>query len=201
MKRFILLFCLALSTITMSAQTYWDNSRPDHRLTFGVRAGVNFSKTIEKELDMSYCFGYQGGVALDINIIQSLSIGTGLTYIRKGYKMELEFAKDYVIKYTTHVGYIEMPLFLSYRVKLSDSSRFQFNGGTYFAYGIESNNNSYFAKNRGRKRFDAGLLLGIAVTYNQFLAGVNYERGLYNINKTGDKMNNGCIAISLGYNF
>ena len=46
MKKLIVLAVMACCSTSLFAQQYWDGSRPDHRLTVGLRAGGNFSNSI-----------------------------------------------------------------------------------------------------------------------------------------------------------
>ena len=199
MKRIVILFSMMLVFMTASAQQYWDSSRPDHRFTFGVRAGFNLSKLIEENLEWRYRMGYQAGVSVDVNLVRSLSICTGVTYIKKGFKMELEYGPTFTMEYDYKPAYIEIPLALSYRIKLSDSSQFQLNGGGYYSFGLKGSDENYFTDTM--KKEDLGVILGAAVTYSHYYFGANYERSLKSLSKTDDKSYNSSIVISLGYNF
>ena len=203
-------------TIGLSAQNYWDGSRPDHRFTVGVRGGVNFSKqnNTGEGADMDFRTSYQIGLEADVNIFRSLSVNTGVMLIQKGYKSEYS---DYRGKMETkdNATFIEIPLLLSYRVKLSDAAQFQLNIGPYFAFGVSGKQKiestfpglkSYeidsWDEYDGMKKSDVGVHVGVAVTYNNMYAGANYERGLKNVsNVPGAEFQNGTIAITLGYNF
>ena len=216
MRKLIFLSVLACWTMGMSAQEYWDGSRPDHRFTIGVRAGVNFSKQNNNGdgADMDYRVGFKAGVEADLNIVRSLSVNTGVYYTQKGYKSEYS---DYrgSLKTTDNVGYIEIPVLASYRVKLSDAAQFQLNVGPYFAFGVSgkqkvkstfAGQDDYeidsFDEYDGMKKSDIGIHAGAAVTYNNMYIGISYERGLKNVsNKTGADFSNGSIGISIGYNF
>jgi len=217
MKKIMLL--LAVMTLSMSAAAeskYWDGSRPDHLFTFGVRAGINFSKqyAMDNQSDRSMRFGYQGGVTADINLARSFSINTGVFYIQKGWKTDYDDARGKIEK-KDNASYIEIPLQASYRVNLSDQVQFQLNIGPYFAIGVSgkqkvtntfANGDSYeidsFDELEGGKKFDCGLAVGAAITVSHVYFGIGYERGLMNVSRIENtKFQNGSIAISLGYNF
>lgn len=216
MNKIILIILSLLCGISAQSQTYWDTSRPRQRLTLGLRAGVNFSKQNNGNdgADNDFRTSFQGGVAVDLNIIRSFSVNTGVLYIQKGYKTEYS---DYrgTLKTNDNASYIEIPLLASYRIALSESSQFQFNLGPYFAYGIGgkqkvkstfSGQNDYeidsFDKLDGMKHFDTGISIGAAATFSKMYVGVNYERSLRNVtNVPTEKFQNGTIAINLGYNF
>lgn len=216
MRKLMTLFVLACLTGGLQAQNYWDGSRPDHRLTVGVRGGVNFSKQYNTGdgADMDFRTSYQVGIEADLNIFRSLSVNTGAMLIQKGYKTEYS---DYRGSMETkdNATYIEIPLLLSYRVKLSDAAQFQLNVGPYFAFGVSGKQRiestfpglkSYeidsYDEYDGMKKQDIGIHAGVAVTYNNFYAGACYERGLKNVsNVPNADFRNGTIAITVGYNF
>lgn len=217
MRRFIILFMLVgLSFPKVAAQEYWDGSRPDHRFTIGLRAGANFSKQYNngEGADMDYRVGFRAGVETDVNIVRSLSVNTGVFFTQKGYKSEYS---DYrgTQKISDNVGYLAIPVLFSYRVKLSDAAQFQLNLGPYFAFGVSGKKKvkstfagqgdyeiDSFDEYDGLKRFDIGLHVGAAVTFNNMYVGVSYERSLKNVsNATGANFRNGCIGISIGYDF
>ena len=125
MRKRIILFMLVCCAMGMSAQEYWDGSRPDHRFTVGVRGGVNFSKQNNKGdgADHDFRTSFQMVVEADVNIVRSFSVNTGVMFIQKGYKSEYS---DYrgSLKTTDNTAYIEIPVLASYRVKLSDAAQF-----------------------------------------------------------------------------
>lgn len=202
MKRQILLFVIMLSAVSVTAQTYWDSSRPDHRFTFGIRAGGNFSKVFHDNDEWRYHLGYQAGLTADVNLVRSLSVGAGVYYIQKGFKLEVEVTPSDVLEFEYTPSYIEIPLQLSYHIKLSDSSQFHLHAGGYYAAGIKSSDENFFRDYDGYDSTDFGLILGASATYDHFYAGASYERGLKNISTTADDHGyNSSIIISLGYNF
>ena len=216
MRKLIIFSMLVCWATGMTAQEYWDGTRPDHRLTVGPRLGMNFSKQYNHGdgADMDYRTGFRGGLEVDVNVVRSLSVNTGIIYSQRGYKSEYA---DYrgTLTTTDNVAYVEIPLLLSYRVKLSDAAEFQLNVGPYFAFGVSGKQKvtSTFAGQKdyeidsfdeydGMKKSDTGLHVGAVVTFNSMYAGVCYERGLKNVsNQTGADYRNGSIGLSVGYNF
>lgn len=198
-KSTVSFFCSLCLISNVSAQKYWDASRPDHRFTFGIRAGGNISKYYEENHnDPQFATGLQAGLVSDINIIRSLSVTTGVFYIQKKAKIEIGVSNQSVVGIINN-AYFEIPLLLSYRIALSDAAHFQFNTGPYYA--VRTTSSTLF------KKTDLGMSVGVAVVYQHYYAGVNYERSLMNIsnedisNQNASKMYNGSIALSLGYNF
>lgn len=217
MKKIMLILAAAAFSISASAQTkYWDSSRPENRFTFGVRAGINTSKqyAINDQSDHENRLGFHAGLTADINIVRSFSVNTGVMYIQKGWKTDYSDNRGSVEK-KDNASYLEIPIQASYRVNLSDQVQFQLNIGPYFAFGLSGkqkvtntfpNGDNYeidsFDSDEGCKKFDCGIALGAAVTYMHFYAGISYERGLTNVsNVANSNFQNGCIAVTLGYNF
>ena len=85
MKKIISIIALALVGLHVQAQSLWDKSAPDDRLTFGLRAGVNFATTDADEANSTVTH-YHIGLAVDYNIIKSFSISSGLYIVEKGFK-------------------------------------------------------------------------------------------------------------------
>ncbi|MBE6257460.1 MAG: PorT family protein [Prevotella sp.] len=208
----IALFCSAMAP----AQKYWNSSRADHILTLGLRGGINFAKLYNNGngSDKDFRLGYMGGIELDINFIQSLSVNTGIYYSQKGYKSEYsDYRGSYIV--SDNASYINIPFLASYRVKLSDAAQFQLNVGPYFAFGVSGKQNvestfpgqedyriDSFDEYDGLKKSDIGLHVGAGIVYSHIYMGVSYERGLKNVsNETDSDFHNGCIGINLGYNF
>ena len=216
MKKTVLIMMAVMCSIGASAQKYWDSSRADHLVTFGIRAGGNFAKqyAMDDQADREMSFGYQAGVAVDLNLARSFSINTGALFIQKGWKWDYADSRGKQ-EVTDNAKYVEIPVLASYRVNLSDQTQFQLNVGPYFAFGISGdqkvtntfpNGDNYsidsFDEYNGGKKFDWGVSIGAAFTFSHIYLGLNYERGLANIsNNESKRFSSGAIALSLGYNF
>ena len=99
MKKIISIIALALVGLHVQAQSLWDKSAPDDRLTFGLRAGVNFATTDADEANSTVTH-YHIGLAVDYNIIKSFSISSGLYIVEKGFKGQIFItAYDYAAFY------------------------------------------------------------------------------------------------------
>ena len=196
MKKIMLIIAVVALSISASAQTkYWDSSRPEHRFTFGVRAGINTSKqyAINDQSDHENRLGFHAGLTADINIVDNRGS----------------------VEKKDNAAYLEIPVLASYRVNLSDQVQFQLNIGPYFAFGVSGkqkvtntfpNGDNYdidsFDSDEGGKKFDCGIVLGAAATYKHCYIGISYERGLTNVSNVAESnFQNGCIALTLGYNF
>lgn len=216
MKKTVLILVSVLSSLGALAQNYWDSSRPDHLVTFGIRAGVNSSKqyAMDEQADRDFRFSYQVGLAVDLNLARSFSFNTGVMMIQKGWQWDYNDSRGKQ-KVTDNATYLEIPVLASYRVALSDQAQFQLNLGPYFAFGIfgdqkvtstfpngDDYNINSFDEYEGGKKFDCGISIGAGFTFSHIYLGINYERGLINVsNDESKKFQNGSIALTLGYNF
>lgn len=215
MKKISFIILTSLFCVQSLAQTYWDSSRADKFLTYGIRAGANFSKAYIQDGNASYGFrpGYQVGVQFDVNLCRSFSVSTMLSYIEKGYEKDFKQGNLFLFNIKEKVSYIEIPLLASYRIPLSDATQFQINLGPYFSYGLYSKfvmqndeyrieENSLNSKIYGaRKKTDVGICYGCAVTLSKFYLGVNYERSIVNLSSTSDaSLENASVIFSIGYN-
>ena len=203
--RFIVVVACIMVGMSVQAQSLWDISKPDHRFTFGMRAGVNFAST-----DMDYATstrtGFHGGLTADWNIVKSFSVSTGVLYVNKGFKSD--FGKG-------EAAYLELPLLASWRIETVTGVRFFFNVGPYFAWGVggtvkyapydETFAYNYHQDTFGQKgffkHFDAGLSAGAYIVLGHVLAGLSYEYGFTDIAKVYGKFHNRNACMTIGYNF
>lgn len=219
MKKLFLALACILCTLTTSAQyagesaSFFSAEKADQPVTWGIRGGLNFSKQTMSADGYSYSpsnhLGYNFGVCVDIPMLQSLYLQTGLYWTVKGCKMKEDKNEDV----TLNPGYLEIPVLASYRYYFSDASHLQVNFGPYFACGVagkykwesdgETTETDFFGDESGVKRFDAGLAMGAGVTFGQIFVGFNYDLGLANILKDNNDVSwkNRTFSINVGYNF
>lgn len=231
MKKLLLLVALASFATSASAQSsVFSFRKPDKPVTVGVRAGVNFSGIIDnnEEFDKTKT-GFNVGVNLDLPIVQSLYIQTGLYFTTKGAKTEQKANDKYWDKAQINPMYLELPLNLSWRLDASEYTQFQVNIGPYFAVGMggkykvdkggsESTVNELVKQplfsNKSdlaypMRRGDIGLGVGAGVTIHKIYLGFNYSFGFKNLWKNTDanqyadriKFKNRNFTIQVGYNF
>lgn len=212
MKKILLLAALALGTLAVSAQSvgggrssggnsFFSTEKADHGVTFGIRGGLNVAglsteavKGEKNYLSSKSGIGYNAGVNIDIPIVKSMYIQTGLYWTVKTAKMENSYRSEYHT-YKFNPSFIEIPLLASYRYDLSNNIQLQVNLGPYFAYGVAGkfkygdDNETLFndTKDRNYKYpkylnpFDIGIKIGTGITINRFFVGISYEKGLNNI--------------------
>ena len=201
MKRIVLLIVTLLVSMNFYAQL-WDNSKPDQRFTFGVRAGANLSTLGVDDDYYDYYknrWGFHGGFVIDYNIVKSFAVETGLFYTGKGAKYDKErsyysYYKDESLKF----NYLQIPILAELRLPVSDDASVQVKGGGYFGYLINE------PETLKVKKPDIGIIFGAGISYKKVYLGLQYELGLYDaytFGKEGDYLRNRNLAISVGYDF
>lgn len=186
--------------------------------TFGVRAGMNVANVGGDEDDAKSKIGFFGGLGVDFNIVNSLSINSGLFFTQKGCKsddMDMD-VEGYEVEANARftMNFIELPVYLSYRLPLNLKSSVQVFFGPYFDYGVYgkatgdlkfrgekiSQSMDLFDDDYDFKRFHVGLGLGAAYTWSRLSVGLSYQWGLTEVAAdAGSYWNN--FNISVGYNF
>ena len=231
MKKLFLTALAVVSALGLSAQrasdssefSFWDTDEVEQSIVIGPRVGLNVSTySVDKidDSDLGSKVGFSAGLAVEFPIVRSFYINTGLFYTVKGAKEEVT-EDGYTAKTTMTAGYLELPVYASYRLNFAEESQLQINFGTYFAYGLNgkmkyednegntdidlfgvSDEDDYKA---GLKRFDFGLGVGLGYTFHKVYLGMNYQFGLVNIADKKEWENasikNSNFNISLGYNF
>lgn len=234
MKKLFVIAIAAACAIGASAQrasdsasfTLWDSEAVDQKVVLGVRGGLNIAtfsgyENIDGDGALDSKVGFRFGVSVDLPIVNSFYINSGLFYSVKGAKAEENDGEDYY-KQNLSAGYLELPIYASYRLNFESESQLQINFGPYFAYGV---NGKYKEEERydsdtykdkydlfgtdedqaGFKRFDCGLGIGMGYTFHKFYLGFDYQFGLTNILDKkvweGEKAKTRNFNISIGYNF
>ncbi|MBP5687994.1 MAG: PorT family protein [Muribaculaceae bacterium] len=162
MKKLMLLAVAAITVLSMSAQSFEDffsSEKSKDKVTFGFRVGLNINgmrnnihdNDISKifsdrpyTLDVHKKAGLNFGVSIDIPVLKSLWINTGVYYSASGAKftfrqdnskvVEGTFLDDYTANVTMHN--VRIPVQASYRYNINKNYELQVNLGPYFAYGI-----------------------------------------------------------------
>lgn len=240
MKKLFVAAMAAVCALGMSAQrasdssefSFWDSDQAEQKIVIGPRVGLNVSSlSTDKlgELDFDSKVGFNVGLAVELPIVRSFYVNTGLFYTTKGAKKEVSGgSENFELK--ANAGYLELPVYASYRLNFAEASQLQVNFGPYFAYGVNgkikteytdfeypednekyeidlfgvADDNSDEEKG-GIKRFDCGLGVGLGYTFHRVYLGINYQFGLVNIADKKEygagKIKNSNFSISLGYNF
>lgn len=228
MKKYFLTLAVALVALSASAQrasssssSFFSTEKANQPITYGIRGGLNVaSMSNSGGPDLKSKVGFNLGVAVDIPILESFYVQSGLYYTMKGYKYELDMSTSQgqywastEVKAT--MGYLEIPVLASYRYNFDEKNQLQFDFGPYFAYGLHgkaknetSSNTGYshkedidvFDEGNG-KRFDMGLQVGAGITIEKhYYVGLAYEFGLVSVEKDR-KAKNRNFMVNVGYQF
>lgn len=228
MKKGLIFVLFALVSVVSFAQISWN-----------VKAGMNMSNLSGVE-ESSMKIGYNIGVGMEYQFTDMWSIQPSLLFTTKGAKQDLG-EKDYKDEYTYNPMYLELPIMAAARFAVSDNMNVVVSAGPYFAYGLggkvkneytdwnEDTDKEYIAsikhdifkdikdedgqvEEKGAKRFDFGLGVGVAFEFNKFFVGLNGEFGLAKFadapefDKDGDiigkkSAKNMNFSIGVGYKF
>ena len=222
MRSKIIAILVMFTALGASAQSlFWDSSDPDKAVTLGARLGWNFASMAGKGSGM-----YDGrkaialGAAVDVNLIKSFSINTGLYFTMKGASVDFERQVDDMMgmkaKGTMAVNFLEVPVYASYHLRFTPDSDLQIFAGPYFGVGVygkagvkmrdmenyEQDKVNLFGKNNlGFNRWQAGVGLGMSYTHeNRYVVGWQYQWGVSDVAELMDNQWN-CFQLSIGYNF
>ena len=221
-----ILGCLALSASAQSA--------PFH---FGVKAGFNLSSAfVDDASAQKFMPGYHVGPTAEYRVSESFLIQSGLLFSKKGSKIEDLNKSSYAggipdMTHTYNQLYLELPVYGSYRIILSDKLNFVLGAGPYFGYGvggktkeklnsgvwgdgkteIEWNTFSDGVYDEGRdwlrgeslNHFDFGLGLKADLEFNHLVLGFGASASLINISRYNDytSYRNFNLSLSVGYRF
>lgn len=225
MKKILLLAALALGALAVSAQSvgggrssggnsFFSTEKADHGVTFGIRGGLNVAglSTKAEKGEIVTCtgkngIGYNAGLNVDIPIVRSMYIQTGLYWTVKTAKMETSEGRNEYNTSKFNPSFIEIPLLASYRYNLSNKIQLQVNLGPYFAYGVagkDDGDDNLFKDTKDTnyrypkylKPFDAGIKVGTGITINRFFVGISYEKGFSNLayKEAGSSSRDGSFA-------
>lgn len=162
MNKIFLLAVVAITAISMSAQSFEEplsSEKSSDVVTFGFRFGLsingmgnNIGNNEASEifggrpclLDVHNKMGLNFGVSVEIPLIKSLWLNTGLYYKSTGAKFTFKQDKnkiedgitldDYTANVTMHS--VRVPVQASYRYNINNNFQLQVNLGPYFAYGF-----------------------------------------------------------------
>ena len=162
MKKFMFLAIAAITALSISAQefeNFFSTEKSNEKVTIGFRVGLNIngmrnnihdndiSKIFADQpytLDVHKKAGLNFGVSVEIPVLKSLWINTGVYYTATGAKFTFRqdnskvvegiYLDDYTANVTMHN--VRIPVQASYRYNINKNYQLQVNLGPYFAYGI-----------------------------------------------------------------
>lgn len=245
MKRILFLAaCFCFLQSTLNAQ-----------IKVGIRGGLNLStisgddyidQAKDNGFDLKNKLGYYGGLYIDIPISKSFSIQPGAFYTVKGYRflkekstekkttrLNLDTYKRYDVieksysksEQIEEMAFIEVPLLLTYQIKISNSLRARLGAGPYAAYLLHGKQTiktessfsvkpDLYKENRSDKKsdsnsyelddfkFDDRLDYGVSalaeLSWKNIGVGVSYDLGIAELLESYKTRN---IAFFIGFEF
>lgn len=150
----------------------------------GIKGGLSFASgkyvIYEVESSSGSLFGINTGILGEVPVSDALSLGTGVSFIKKGVKTEV---------FKLPVRYIEFPLNLTYRIDFI-SWKLYAQTGPYAAVGISAKKKNnvtdkikFGSLASQYKRMDYGINLGGGFEINNLQIGLNYGFGFINISQ------------------
>jgi hypothetical protein len=179
---------LALSTTAASAQ-----SGP----TFGLLAGVTSSKvTLSGDavtVDLGSRTGFSGGVSLRTPLSPMFDLEVDALYAQKGFKID---DSDSDASAEVKLGYIDIPVLLSYRFGTGPTQPFIAAGGTVSikigcdlgatSGGISASTDCAEVVEGDIAGMDLGLTVGAGIRFNRFSLQARYTSGLSEVVDDGE---------------
>lgn len=200
MKKILFALLIALMAQNASSQNFFD--RIMNRMTFGVKAGANYSNFANKDFDTDAVAGFHVGGTMNYRISEGFSIQEDILYSTQGAKIKnSDFFEDNKI----NLSYLSIPILLRYRTS----------SGIYFEAGPQANMLLSDAKSTGFEDFadtiDAGAAAGLGYQFNSGSAkglgmGIRYYRGFTDVgafksSSVKSNFNNTNAQLSLFYTF
>ena len=208
MKVFKLMLVAAVLAVTAPAMA--------QDLSFGVKAGLNFSKfKIDADgysVSPKSIAGLNIGFYADYNLSDLLAVESGLSFEQKGYKTEEDGDKS-----TNKINYLTLPINLRANIAVGDNNLY-FLAGPTFGIGLSGKwkDEEDGDKDDGSikfgsgddadyKRMNVGFLIGVGYELsNNIGVRLTYDMGLSNIDSDGNsdyKVKSGAFGIAVTYKF
>jgi len=192
MKKIFAVVALALMTLTVSAQE-------DSKIT--LRAGVGLSSVVGSDADTKTIFAYKVGASYDLGLSENFFIIPGVEFVTKGYKSD-------VVDGNISMSYLQIPVFAAYKLPISDNMKIALKAGPYIGYGIFGSDikwygggtTNVFDSDGGYDRFDAGVIIGASLDFDQYTIGAEYSRGLKKLDSDYSAYNQ-AFGLVFGYKF
>lgn len=175
------------------------------KVSFGVRAGINFSNLTTVYEGNTYSdkirVGYNIGALMDIHLSKQFYIRSGLSLSSKGTKIEdFGFEEISDSRFTSNMEaiYIQLPVyFLLKKEVYNNKNKLSIAGGPYFAYGVAGKTKfvnksgphfattNTFGENMLWNRPDIGLGIEISFEIQRLVFTYGGEMGFAKTLKTG----------------
>lgn len=217
--KLILLSILTFAGTAMAESPWWDGSKSSEHMSISGEVGLNLSQFTHVKRWNGIKAGLNIGVMAEKPIFNSLSAKAGIFYTMKGAVGNNDGGFGGNLNTTFSPSYLEIPILASYRYKLNNDIRLQFDFGPYIAFGLHGKDikkytGSNFANdsktvidlfggdNPQLTRLDFGFRFGPQLIWkNRYSVALAYEVSAINISKMDGIIGNGNFMINLGYRF
>ncbi|RCH56428.1 hypothetical protein DJ568_00785 [Mucilaginibacter hurinus] len=220
MKKYLLSLCFVALFLTAYSQ----------KTEVIIKGGINLGqfrypgKHSDFAISGETVTGYQAGIALDLDISNSVSVQPGLSFIRTGTKYRLGGYPNNYEDGTIKINYLQLPVNFLYHLPVS-AHDIHFGGGPFIGYALsgifkktnrtynpgsdvpvvtESDGDLKFGgdinENYKRLNYGIGFTAGITLK-NSLMFNINYDIGLTNISNSSIKAHTNILGISVGYVF
>jgi hypothetical protein len=200
---FSLIIYLVLSTTIINAQS-----------SIEIMTGVNMAnRTIPDNLvdgDVwSTSTGFAFSSALTFDISETFSLSPGIRFIQKGVNAVFPFGPGVTVHGSVTNNYIELPVYLKYKI-FESATRFFIIGGPTYSYLLSSHGTSTSEVGNGSSNdkafyksydfsFDIGLRSETNITPDlSIVTGVSFSRGLVSISAYDKYEQSRDIRITIG---
>ena len=172
-----------------------------HAQVLGLKGGLSFAKgryvIYEVESSTGSLFGINTGIVGEVPLSDALSLGSGISLIKKGTKSD---------PYKIPVRYLEFPINLIFRIDFVTWKLFA-QAGPYVGVGISAKKKSnvtdkieFGPEAFEFKRMDAGINFGGGFEINNLQIGANYGYGFINISHAyREVIRNRVFTVSVVY--
>ena len=191
MKKIFISALIMLAALPMSAQ---------NESKMKAYAGVGFASVVGSDADTKTALSYKVGVSYDLNFSEKFAIVPAVEFVNKTHKTD-------GIDGTINKMYLQVPVLAAYKFNVTESAKISVMAGPYVAYGIAGSDIEFAGGGKINvfdddvfKRFDAGILAGVSVDFDQLSVGLLYSRGLAKLN-SDLKVYNQAFGLVLGYRF
>lgn len=209
MKKIACIVAGLFVALTMAAQT---------KVTWSMELGLGMSTWMGKDAgDSSPLFNQKVGVGIDVPLSGLVSFQTGLYWASKGASIDEWDNTQSVVNKHVNQNYFEMPLLAAFHVGTAANFDMVFTAGPYLAYGVNGKQNidfddltvsySTFSESKikdeitpGLRRFDAGVMAGVALDFKRWTVGLDGEFGCCKL-ASNSKTRNLAFFFTAGYKF
>lgn len=207
-----------LSIVALMSMACFTVSSQEVPIRVGIEAGLNLSTAsiANNPLNNSTRAGFQIGITSDYALTNSWYVQSGLSFTTKGVELSGNLGDDLNYKYTVDQSYLQLPVYMAYKIKVAPGTRIVFNAGPYVAYGVggrtkpkdgylnidnSTDDVNTFGDDGILNRFDFGLGGGIGVEFGKIAVTGRYELGLTDVGQYDRDYKNRNLAFTLGYKF